>query len=668
MFQYTPYTLPLALTMIVSAAAAVVVYRGGTSSAEVWGAVVQVALVLWAGVHVVVLSGASYESKLYPFLLFPAVAALLVTSLFGFTVHYTGRGHWLSRRRCTLLLAFSVVVLLTSVTNGAHELVFVDPHLDASGSFLRLAYGLGPAFYVFTAVEYVIIAGYLSLLFLKVLRSRNVYRRISLVLFASIAVLTGATVVSVAGRSPFPHFTLMPFAYLFFGVVLLLTTVSTGFVRALPVDRLLALVGSDVTALARDFVVEEIDNGIVVLDTDGRIVDINGTGKKMLGVDRAVGKRVFDVVPVDRIVEADDLADVLEKEESAEFDELHDEIWVDTPIGERCYDVQITALTDGSGNFAGRVVLLHDLTEQKRREEALRERVLELERQKESLETQTAQLEHQNERLDRFAGIVSHDLRNPLNVAQGHLRNVSDDLGDGDAVTVDAGTVEALEASHDRMQAIIDDALTLARQGKAITDTERVTLSTVAEEAWRNVDTAGSTLALAGDREVDADRDRLLTLFENLFRNAVEHGSTSSRSGTDDAVEHGSTESGSQGSAERDRGGVTVRVGPLEGGERSEAAGAASRTRRSDGGERAGGSRSQERSAAGGFYVEDDGPGIPEDERDEVLEHGYTTSADGTGFGLTIVSDVANAHGWRLDVTNGEAGGARFEIRGVGGE
>jgi len=623
MFQYTPYTLPLALTTIVSAAAAVVVYRGGNSSAEVWGAVVQVALVLWAGVHVVVLSGASYESKLYPFLLFPPVAALLVVGVFGFTVHYTGRGHWLSRRRCALLLALPVVVLLTSVTNGAHELVFVGPHLDASGSFLRLAYGLGPAFYAFTAVEYVIIVVYMSLLLLKVLRSRNVYRRISFVLFASIAILTVATVVSVAGRSPFPHFALMPLAYLFFGVVLLLTTVSTRFVRAIPVDRLLAVTGSDVAALARDFVVEEIDNGILVLDTDGRVVDINGTGKKMLGVDRAVGKRVFDVVPVDRIVEADDLADVLEKEESAELDEIHDEVWVDTPVGERCYDVQISTLTDGGGNSAGRVVLLHDLTEQKRREEALRERELELERQKESLETQKSQLEHQNERLDRFASIVSHD------------------LGVGDAVTVDAGTIEAIEASHDRMQDIIDDALTLARQGKAITATERVTLSTVAEEAWVNVDTAEGTLALAEDRKIDADRDRLLTLFENLFRNSVEHGQ-------DD---------------------VTVRIGTFDGIGRPDASGADARPSRSDGGGQSNELRPRnERSAAGGFYVEDDGPGIPEDEHNEVLEHGYTTSADGTGFGLTIVSDVANAHGWRLDVTDGETGGARFEIRGTGRE
>ena len=59
----------------------------------------------------------------------------------------------------------------------------------------------------------------------------------------------------------------------------------------------------------------------------------------------------------------------------------------------------------------------------------------------------------------------------------------------------------------------------------------------------------------------------------------------------------------------------------------------------------------------------DDGVGIPAAERDRVFESGYTTASDGTGFGLRIVSDVADAHGWGVSVTESEAGGARFEFR-----
>jgi len=67
-----------------------------------------------------------------------------------------------------------------------------------------------------------------------------------------------------------------------------------------------------------------------------------------------------------------------------------------------------------------------------------------------------------------------------------------------------------------------------------------------------------------------------------------------------------------------------------------------------------------------GFYFEDDGPGIPENERNNVFETGYSTAKGGTGFGLSIVKQIATAHGWEICVTEGSEGGARFEIRGVG--
>jgi signal transduction histidine kinase len=65
----------------------------------------------------------------------------------------------------------------------------------------------------------------------------------------------------------------------------------------------------------------------------------------------------------------------------------------------------------------------------------------------------------------------------------------------------------------------------------------------------------------------------------------------------------------------------------------------------------------------GGFYVEDDGPGIESDEREQVFDHGHTTSDGGTGLGLVIVERIAEAHGWSVTVGDGTDGGARFEIR-----
>jgi signal transduction histidine kinase len=48
-----------------------------------------------------------------------------------------------------------------------------------------------------------------------------------------------------------------------------------------------------------------------------------------------------------------------------------------------------------------------------------------------------------------------------------------------------------------------------------------------------------------------------------------------------------------------------------------------------------------------------------------VFEQGYSTADDGTGFGLSIVREIVEAHGWEITVTEGANGGARFEIAGV---
>lgn len=216
--------------------------------------------------------------------------------------------------------------------------------------------------------------------------------------------------------------------------------------------------------------------------------------------------------------------------------------------------------------------------------------------QTEQLRAREQELTQQNSRLEEFTNVVSHDLRNPLNVADGQLELVREEC--------DSEHLDTIARTHERMEALIDDVLTLARQGETASEIEPVDLAGLTGNCWQNVATAKATLAIETDRRMQADRSRLQQLFENLMRNAVEHG------GED----------------------VTVTVGELE----------------------------------DGFYVEDDGPGIPEHERENVFDLGYSTAEDGTGLGLSIVKRVADAHGWTISVTDGSEGGARIEIRGIG--
>jgi PAS domain S-box-containing protein len=256
------------------------------------------------------------------------------------------------------------------------------------------------------------------------------------------------------------------------------------------------------------------------------------------------------------------------------------------------------------------------------------------------------ELERQNERLDRFASVVSHDLRNPLNVATGHLGEARERHGDDP-------DLDTVAASLDRMEALVDDLLALARVGERPTDPQTVALDDVVERCWGNVATGDVTLTVDTGIAFEADEGALAQLLENLLRNAVEHGSTGSenaeRSGdvaeqnsagsrteSDDTVEHASTNPRSQArgdAVEHGGDGVTVTVGDLDDG--------------------------------AGFFVADDGPGIPADERERVFEDGYSTNDGGTGFGLAIVREVAEAHSWEVTAVESDAGGARFEVRGV---
>jgi len=209
---------------------------------------------------------------------------------------------------------------------------------------------------------------------------------------------------------------------------------------------------------------------------------------------------------------------------------------------------------------------------------------------------QRQKLKNQKERLDEFASVLSHDLRNPLNVAEGRLELLQAECDSEEHF-------EPIVRSHTRMRTLIENLLNLAREGTDVGELELVDLASFVEKCWKNVDTGQATIVTDFDQKVQADRNRLQQLLENLIRNAVEHGSPEN----------------------------IIAFGLLN----------------------------------NGFFVEDDGPGIPPEDRSEVFELGYSTTDEGTGFGLAIIKRIAEAHGWEITVTDGTDGGARFEITGV---
>ncbi|RDI71309.1 sensor histidine kinase [Halopelagius longus] len=314
-----------------------------------------------------------------------------------------------------------------------------------------------------------------------------------------------------------------------------------------------------------------VSDPVFTIDADDRIDFVNDAAVSFSGYSR----EELQGADPSRLVESED-EDGFEKIHrlvDGPEDSVRLEGTVERPDGStRIIESNIAPLPSDDGEYSGAVGVARDITARKEREE----------------------------HLERFASVLSHDLRNPLNAAQAQATLLREAEG------VESDYLDTLDRLHDRMADIVDDVLTLAREGTTVDDPEPVELRRAVEKAWESTPSDEGTVLVDDDLgTVRGDPRRVRRLFENLLDNAVTHA------GPD----------------------VTVRVEPLP----------------------------------DGFAVADDGPGIPPEERDNVFEYGYSTAERGTGFGLNIVAEIAKAHGWTVSLGDGDAEGARFEVTGVSG-
>ncbi|SDY92023.1 hybrid sensor histidine kinase/response regulator [Halopenitus persicus] len=320
--------------------------------------------------------------------------------------------------------------------------------------------------------------------------------------------------------------------------------------------------------------VDYAGHSIYITDTDSTILYVNPTFEEITGytADEAIGQdpSLLKSGVHDEAFYADLWKTI-----------LAGDVWENEIVNERkngeqyVVDQTIAPITNKRGEIIYFVAINNEITELRRR---------------------TRELQRQNERLEEFSRTLSHDLKNPLNVAQGRL-----DLAEQ---TNDDEQFDQIRQALTRMEMLTDEALSLAKHGLTVQQPEPVYLRETVQDAWDAVPTENATLecTISDGTTVSGDASRICELLENLFGNAVEHAGPN----------------------------TTVRVELLD--------------------------------MYTGFYVADDGPGIQADERDTVFEPGYTSTEDGTGFGLAIVREIAAAHDWGIELMESEDGGARFQF------
>jgi signal transduction histidine kinase len=546
-WQFTPLVTPTVLALVVSFG--LLLYVGVFYREHRRDPVVvlyfctTLAAIVWTGFSALKLLHTDPETKLLFFRLLHVGAATLPPLLFLFAIAVTDRTEWLRYDVVGGVFLLPAVFLVLLFVNP--EGVVTDGTRLIEGDLVVLRVANGTGFFIFALYSLGLAAATIGLVTMETRRvGRVYYPQAALITLAVLAPIL-FTLFTQAGVPPFTsdQVNLIPTAsvvsVVLFGVLLFRY-------------RLV-----DLPPLAYATAMKYSPDALFVLDQQQDVVSANERGNELLD---AHGTRVG--TDLSKLVPGFDPAAM--QNELVELGNVGSTGY---------YRLFIEQLTRG-GRALGWVVVLRDETAQQRQQD---------------------QLEEKNEQIELFASTISHDLRNPLNVAQIHLEMVQEET--------DIEELDKIARAHGRMEEIIDDVLTLARAEQQVEHLEERSVETMARQTWQTVKTDGAELAVEADRGVKADPTMVQHVFENLFRNAVEHAG-------DDP---------------------TITVGTLE----------------------------------RGFFVEDDGDGIPPDERAEIFDVGYTDTSNGTGLGLSIVKEVVEAHGWDVRATESAAGGARFEITGV---
>jgi PAS domain S-box-containing protein len=364
-----------------------------------------------------------------------------------FALAYSRPGRPLGRRATALIWVIPALTFLLAATNEWHRLVWNSFTPSPAGGNI-LIYGHGIWFYVAIAYFYLAAAAGAIVIIRAAVRLARPYRRqaIALLVAAAMPILIGA--IYVTGLSPVPGLDIPPIGFMFAGLAL-----AWGIFQF----RLL-----DLAPVARDLLFESMSDGVVVLDAQNRIVDINRAGQRLLGATAAViGQRAGALLTA--------RPDLIERFRNVIEGQAEIVLGTEVP---RHLDLRISPLYDRHRRFTGRLIVLRDITERKQAEE-------ELYRSNEELRARNAEL-------DAYAHTVAHDLKNPLGLLSGYAELLMEN-------SASLSPDELREYAHtisehtSKMSGIINGLLLLASARQAQVENSPLDMAAIVAEVQRRL-------------------------------------------------------------------------------------------------------------------------------------------------------------------------------------
>lgn len=347
-WQFNPYALPLFVSASLAVVLAVLAWRRRPTTGASTLAVLMLAMVFWCITYALELLSADILSKLFwvkgQYIAIVAIPVLWVV----FVLQYTGREHLLTRRNLALLCFLPVLTVLLVWTNSWHGLIHRSVSLDTSRGFSLLQITYGPFFWLHGFYIYALIFAAALMLLRNTLSGTHLQRRQATLLLVAVLIPVVGNVLYLLRVGPAPLIDLTPILFTVAGLLA---------VWSLFRFRLL-----DITPVARDMLIEGMTDGVVVVDDHYRAIDLNPAAKGMLGVTahEAIGLPVNAVLPL--------------RPESFSRSGADSSTHFEAVLGKsgRFVDLQISPLKPHSRRPRGWLVVMRDITDRKRAEQAER--------------------------------------------------------------------------------------------------------------------------------------------------------------------------------------------------------------------------------------------------------------------------------------------------------
>jgi PAS domain-containing protein len=267
-WQYTPYLIPLFIAAAVSLALARYAWKRRPAAGATPLAIFMMAAAEWCIAYALELGGIGLETKVFwakmQYFGIVTVAWMMLILM----LEYAGYDKWLTSTRTIFLGIIPFITLYLVWTNDTHHLIWTSYQLVPYGNFEILDLGHGNGFWMIIAYSYTCLLIGMGVLVGMYRRSSPVYRaQVGIMLAGTFAPWIG-NALYVTELNPFPHLDLTPFAF-----------TLTGLAATWGLFRFQFM---DVVPIARDAVIEGMHDGLLVLDRQNRIVDINPIGLKIL--------------------------------------------------------------------------------------------------------------------------------------------------------------------------------------------------------------------------------------------------------------------------------------------------------------------------------------------------------------------------------------------------